>query len=865
MQDTVLTMQEAGLAPPTAPPPNWHCGGAGAYYDMPSDWWTEQEKGLVITFSINLTISCCCMLAFLVLSRVPSLRRSIYSPRGDAPWAPYTWWEVLRQGSRSAPLTNADASSLDRTMLLRYLRFNLKLFGTLSLVALPIMLPLNAVRLHDGTGQEYTPHPDDAKQAWGGLESLSITHLPPGSPRYLAPTFFMMLFTGLFFTLLQQEWKAYLRLRHQWLAQPRPEALTVLLQLGKRRLSAEEVGVRLRKLWPAEVHAVLPVRRQAATASSDGVHSTSGTRARRGGGGGGGGLCERLPTPELYTLTLEGDRSFPVLQAALLPPAAATAAASAASAASSPSTAAAAAGGAGATAPPAADVSSGEAIVAGLATATTRASSYLVLFRTRRAASACARAAPVFSRDGGPTTTCAAPHPSDMHWRALEVRRGRAKLVWLLGWGLTLLLFLLWTGAAALVQGLVSLDTLERLLNQTALGETIAHLDESSRATLGGWVATLTLSLLQMATLYSGVLGVLAEMMGFASYTLVSIRTLRLMWAFNTILVLLASCIATTALNTLDSFLMDGGCAIIHVFAESVPSRSTFFLNLVFQDLLLVAPTLDLLQLLPLLLLALQRCLRCCCCCLRCVRSLRPLEDKLLQLATGEPTWVGFGQRLYYEYIYNRAMMVTSIGTLFGCIAPVTVVVVAVWLCLLLPVWSHNLSHVLRPYPQGHGFDGGGLAWPEAVQMQCYVLCIAQFVLAAIQLLYERYYSATATFLLLPASLLAFNQLRDYYGPLAAHLPLQDAAQIDAAVWAQANGDGGGVNSGRALAEGQPLPDELMRLLTAAEEAYAGAGTGGGSARLLQEQREQQAVRSSNSLGGRDSQLPHEVTAATVL
>ena len=853
----------ASLMPPSAPPPNWHCGGAGAFFDMPTVWWTEQDKGLVITISINFTISCSCMLTFLVLSRVPSLRRSIYSPRGDAPWAPHTWWEVLRQGSRSAPLTNADASSLDRTMLLRYLRFNLKLFGTLSLVALPIMLPLNAVRLHDGTGEVIPPPPDHEKQAWGGLESLAITHLPPGSPRYLAPTIFMMLFTLLFFSLLQQEWKAYLRLRHEWLAQPRPEALTVLLQLGKRRLSAEEVGVRLRKLWPAEVHAVLPVRRQAATASSDGVYSTSATRAR---GGGQRGLCERLPTPELYTLTLEGDRSFPVLQAALLPPDTTAEAASSASSATPP-TASAAAGGAAPT-PPAADVS-GEAIVADLATATKRASSYLVLFRTRRAASACARAAPVFSRDGGPTTTSAAPHPCDMHWRALEVRRSRAKLVWLLGWALTLLLFLLWTGAAALVQGLVSLDTLERLFNQTALGERIADLDESSRATLGGWVATLTLSLLQMATLYSGVLGSLAEMMGPASYTLVSIRTLTMMWAFNTFLVLLGSCIVTSALNTIDSIVQGGGCALVHVLADSVPSRSTFFLNLVFQDLLLVAPTLDLLQLLPLLLLALQRCLRCCCCCLRCVRSLRPLEDKLLQLATGEPTWVALGQRLYYEYIYSRAMMVTSIGTLFGCIAPITIVVVAVWLYLLLPVWSHNLSHVLRPYPQGHGFDGGGLAWPHAVRMQMYVLLIAQFVLAAIQLLYERYYSAAAALLLLPASVLAFNQLRDYYGPLAAHLPLQDAAQIDAAVWAQSgggtSGDGNGVNSGRVLAEGQPLPDELMRLLTAAEEAYAGAGVGGGSVRLLQEQHEQQAIRSSNSLGGRDSQLPHEVAAAAVL
>ena len=29
-------------------------------------------------------------------------------------------------------------------------------------------------------------------QAWSGLESLSITHIPPGSPRFLASALFML-------------------------------------------------------------------------------------------------------------------------------------------------------------------------------------------------------------------------------------------------------------------------------------------------------------------------------------------------------------------------------------------------------------------------------------------------------------------------------------------------------------------------------------------------------------------------------------------------------------------------------------------------------------------------------------------------
>jgi len=44
-------------------------------------------------------------------------------------------------------------------------------------------------------------------------------------------------------------------------------------------------------------------------------------------------------------------------------------------------------------------------------------------------------------------------------------------------------------------------------------------MDDSSRAVVGGWVASLTLSALQMLTLYSGLLVWLAEAMGHASHT----------------------------------------------------------------------------------------------------------------------------------------------------------------------------------------------------------------------------------------------------------------------------------------------------------------------------------------------------------
>ena len=188
--------------------------------DMQTVWWSQEDEGLVITMCINLAVSAGCLIAFVLLSRVPTLAATIYAPLAvpgsttrPVPWAPRTWLHMFRKGDHAEQLTNADGGSLDRTtawqqfcpgrpgceasglgcstlswfgfglglgaptplwrsgsirgccqpvptplvplaighagtMLLRYLRMNLRLFGSFGLLALPVMLPLNAqVRL----------------------------------------------------------------------------------------------------------------------------------------------------------------------------------------------------------------------------------------------------------------------------------------------------------------------------------------------------------------------------------------------------------------------------------------------------------------------------------------------------------------------------------------------------------------------------------------------------------------------------------------------------------------------------------------------------------------------------------------------
>ena len=52
--------EEAAPPPPLMPPPTWwNCGGIVGI-QMPTDWWSQDDQGLVITFSINLAVSVGC-------------------------------------------------------------------------------------------------------------------------------------------------------------------------------------------------------------------------------------------------------------------------------------------------------------------------------------------------------------------------------------------------------------------------------------------------------------------------------------------------------------------------------------------------------------------------------------------------------------------------------------------------------------------------------------------------------------------------------------------------------------------------------------------------------------------------------------
>jgi hypothetical protein len=73
--------------------------------------------------------------------------------------------------------------------------------------------------------------------------------------------------------------------------------------------------------------------------------------------------------------------------------------------------------------------------------------------------------------------------------------------------------------------------------------------------------------------------------------------------------------------------------------------------------------------------------------------------------------------------------MVLNVGTMFACIAPLTVFFVILWLLVAVPIWSYNLQYVWRPRA-GFGFDSGGFFWPSVIRLQIFALQAAQVATA---------------------------------------------------------------------------------------------------------------------------------------
>lgn len=284
------------------------CQDEYSYSQLPTQWFGAQEASLLITALINAAVCTSCLALFLLLHWCsPSIRARIYQPlllaKGAMPptksaampssaaYPPRVWRRGLRW-LLWPPRWSADCEyTLELCMMIRFLSMNFRLFSLLAPFAFCIILPVYGVDPPDiikydylpplspeprppappplSPGQPFLPpappaeppDPSRFKTSWGGLEALSLTHLPPGSQRFYAPVVCMWFFTLLLLAMLNHEWPVFARLRHAWLEKPAPHTYAVLVRAQPASTSAAELQSRLAALFPGEVEAVMPLRR----------------------------------------------------------------------------------------------------------------------------------------------------------------------------------------------------------------------------------------------------------------------------------------------------------------------------------------------------------------------------------------------------------------------------------------------------------------------------------------------------------------------------------------------------------------------------------------------------------------------------
>jgi len=231
-------------------------------------WYTEDESTLVSSLAGGMIVLALCMLAYAALWRAsPFLRRAAFgvavSPQ-EAPVPIIRTWRILAGTGYKRAID--EWGHLEDQLFFSFLRMHLNLFLTFSVIALPIMLPVNAMRSSTGDDAPRLPTSPPALTAppYGLLQRCSLMHLPPGSHAFLASTFCMYAFTALFLFFLRREWVGYVWRRHSWqLRRTRSTApdsvddFTAIFHLGLSGISAGELEERLRRVVPGEVYAVV--------------------------------------------------------------------------------------------------------------------------------------------------------------------------------------------------------------------------------------------------------------------------------------------------------------------------------------------------------------------------------------------------------------------------------------------------------------------------------------------------------------------------------------------------------------------------------------------------------------------------------
>jgi len=240
-------------------------GNVSGIYRLDTDWWSSEDQGLVLTLAINSAITVTALLLYALCATRPFWKR-IYSPLKpiDASKHPLLRdsdpcvGKLVKRGSAE------EGETLEHTMMQRYFRMIFYIFLQFSVYAFIVLLPLFGANVYLDSNIDpapppppyYPPNapplppqaPDGAFVAHSpsmppfggvgplsGIATLSLSHLPPGSPRFWASSLGMFILTLIFLILARREFEVFIQLRLNWLSEPRPQLYAARLITYKHR------------------------------------------------------------------------------------------------------------------------------------------------------------------------------------------------------------------------------------------------------------------------------------------------------------------------------------------------------------------------------------------------------------------------------------------------------------------------------------------------------------------------------------------------------------------------------------------------------------------------------------------------------
>jgi len=337
---------------------------------------------------------------------------------------------------------------------------------------------------------------------------------------------------------------------------------------------------------------------------------------------------------------------------------------------------------------------------------------FLVLLKSRKSAAICvgmSRWPGELLEVPGYVRAEVAPTPDDAFWPNLLKPDWRMRVNYAIGLLATVSLFLFWTLPVAAVQALSSLNHIAYADGTPDwLRDFLKNLGEENLATLSGYISASVLQLFLYLTQYSGLFQWLARMLGATSESEVTRIAQARVLLFQLLLVLLASNIASSLFDSLQTLLNDP-LSLPRMFAQNLPGQSTFFMHYSLSGILYVN-IFDTLQLNELIVFVFKG--------MPCKADDVPAP----------PPYSAHDRRQRYIMIYAKLYLMMGIWLTFFLIAPMNILIGFIYFVPSYFIYPTLLRHIDGP-PE---VDTGGDCWEQAIRYTNWTYHIAHVLLIGI-------------------------------------------------------------------------------------------------------------------------------------